>query len=47
MKKLTIVIDASVELALKGRSEGGAFLDPATNIVQVSKGRARVRMVKK
>ena len=42
--KVCSSVNAAVELALKGRSEGGAFLDPATNIVQVSKGRARVRM---
>ena len=45
--KVCSSVNAAVELALKGRSEGGAFLDSATNIVQVSKGRARVRMVKK
>ena len=42
--KVCSSVNVSVELALKGRSEGGAFLNPATNIVQVSKGRARVRM---
>ena len=32
---------AEVALAWKGHSEGGAFLDPATNVVRLAGGRAR------
>ena len=42
--KVCSSVNAEVALALKGRSEGGAFLNPATNIVRLSKGRVRVRM---
>ena len=35
------LVEAEVALAWKGNTEGGAFLDPATNVVRLSGGRAR------